>query len=139
MRLLHLVKACFGAAVLALALPSHAWFLILPIPNFAKPTQLQSLIDALEKSNETKAVAYVSEAKTFGGKYWVWGHFSGHVLQPEADRIALERCAASLLNAKNQSAGGQPLYDFGDKKCELYEFENKTVSAQALKRTATGM
>ena len=93
---------------------------------------MQSLIDALEKSNETKALAYVSEAKSFGGKYWAWGHFSGHVLQPEADRIALERCASALRTAKSQSAGGQSLYDFGDRKCELYDFENKEVSAQAL-------
>jgi hypothetical protein len=136
MKISYLVRACVGAFALALATSSHAFFLILPIPNFAKPTQLQSLIDALEKSNETKAVAYVSEAKAFGSKYWAWGHYSGHVLQPEADRIALERCASALLTAKSQSAGGQALYDFGDRKCELYDFENKTVSAQALAAAA---
>ena len=136
MKVSHLLRACVGAFALALATSSHAFFLILPIPNFAKPTQLQSLIDALEKSSETKAVAYVSEAKAFGSKYWAWGHYSGHVLQPEADRIALERCESALRTAKNQSAGGQALYDFGDRKCELYDFENKTVSAQALAAAA---
>ena len=47
--------------------------------------------------------------------------------QAEADKAALARCEASLANAKAATAGGQPLYDFGAKRCELYEFANKTV------------
>lgn len=101
---------------------SHAFFFIFPIPNTAKPPALQSVIDALEKSKETRALAYTSEDKTFGSKYWVWGQFSGYVTQEEANKRALAACEASLANAKAQKAGGQPLYDFGDKKCELHEF-----------------
>lgn len=107
---------------------AHAFFFILPIPNLAKPAPLNTIIDALEKSDETKAVAYASEDKTFGSKTWVWGHYSGHVTQAEADRIALSRCQSSLANAKAQKAGGKELYDFGTKVCELHNFENKTVS-----------
>ena len=55
---------------------ASAFFFIIPIPNLAKPPQLNALIEALEKSDETKAVAYVSEDKTFGSKYWVWGRRS---------------------------------------------------------------
>ena len=115
----------------AVSLPAHAFSFIFPIPNLAKPAPLNTLIDALEKSDETKAVAYVSEDKLFGSKYWVWGHFSGHVPQAEADRVAMSRCVASLANAKSQTAGGKSLYDYGAKACELYSFANKTVSPRA--------
>jgi hypothetical protein len=111
--------------------PAHAFFFILPIPNFSKPPPLNALIDALEKSEETKAVAYVSESKLFGSKFWVWGHHSGHVPQAEADRIALQACANSLANSKAQMAGGKPLYDYGTKACELYSFSNRAVSPRA--------
>ena len=57
------------------------------MPNLAKPAELQKLIDAYEKSSETKAVAYVSE----------------------------------------ELAGGKPIYEFGQKRCELYKFANETV------------
>jgi hypothetical protein len=127
-----LVTAGVVAVATSAASVAHAFFFVIPIPNVAKPPQLQALIDALEKSSETKAVAYTSEDKTFGSKYWVWGHFAGHVLQPEADRRALESCEASLRNARNQSAGGTSLYDFGQKRCELYQFENQSVSSVAL-------
>lgn len=110
---------------------AHAFFFIIPIPNLAKPASLGKVIDALEKSEETKAVAYASEDKTFGSKQWVWGIYSGHVPQAEADRIAMARCQTSLANSKAQSAGGKPLYDFGTKSCELHNFSNKTVSARA--------
>jgi len=119
------------ACLLTTSLPSNAFFFFFPIPNLSKPPQLNSLIGALEKSEETKAVAYVSEDKTFGAKQWAWGHFSGHVPQAEADRIAMARCTTSLANSKVQSAGGKPLYDFGAKVCELYSFSNKNVSARA--------
>ncbi len=113
---------------------SSAFFFFIPIPNLAKPAPLSTIIDALEKSEETKAVAYASEDKTFGSKFWVWGHYSGHVLQPEADSIALSRCRAALANAKSQQAGGKPLYDFGSKVCELHNFTNKTVSRLATEK-----
>lgn len=117
------------AATLVLAAShAHAFFFVFPIPNLAKPTALQSLIDALEKSTDTKAVAYVSENKTFGGKMWAWGHHAGVATQEEANSRAMRSCEASLARAKAQYAGGQPLYDFGDKKCELHEFSNKTVN-----------
>ncbi len=129
-RILTLVAVVLTGS-LALPTAAHAWFFIFPIPNLAKPAPLNALIEALEKSEETKAVAYVSEDKTFGAKYWVWGHFSGHVTQAEADRIALSRCQSSLAAAKSQQAGGNALYDFGSKVCELYEFANKAASPRA--------
>jgi hypothetical protein len=131
MNAFYLARVAAIFASLAIPVHSHAWFFVLPIPNMSKPAPLNSLIDALEKSEETKAVAFVSEDKTFGQKYWVWGHFSGHIPQGEADRVAMSRCLASLANAKNQNAGGKPLYDYGTKTCELYSFANKTVSPRA--------
>lgn len=124
------VRWLFFVVGTALPAAASAFFFIIPIPNLAKPPQLNALIEALEKSDETKAVAYVSEDKTFGSKYWVWGHYAGHVTQEEADRVALSRCQASLANAKSQAAGGKQLYDFGSKTCELYDFQNKTVSTK---------
>ena len=56
--------ALFAGATLPAA--ASAFFFIIPIPNLAKPPALNALIEALEKSEETKAVAYVSEDKTFG-------------------------------------------------------------------------
>ena len=122
-----LIFLAFASAV-SISSTAHAWLIFFPLPNLSKPPQLEALIDALEKSEETKAVAYVSEDKVFGRKYWVWGHFSGHVTQADADRFALDRCRGSLIRAKGQGAGGVPMYDFGTKQCELYEFANKTVS-----------
>lgn len=101
---------------------ANAWFFFFPIPNLAKPGPLQVTIDALEKSEETRALAFISEDKTFGAKYWVWGSYSGEVTQEEADRTALDKCRNSLLAARAQAAGGQSLYNFGDKNCELHPF-----------------
>ena len=125
------VRIAIALGIATASSPSHAFLFFFPIPNLSKPAPLNTLIDALEKSDETKAVAYVSEDKTFGSKYWVWGHHSGHVPQAEADRIALSKCQAALSNAKAQSAGGKPLYDYGSKSCELYSFANKTISPRA--------
>lgn len=97
------------------------------MPNLAKPAELQKLIDAYEKSSETKAVAYVSEDKAFGSKQWVWGHKSGMMTQDEANSIAMSTCEASLMKIKSQLAGGKPIYEFGQKRCELYKFANETV------------
>ncbi len=115
-----------SAAIVLIAFASsnaYAFFFIFPIPNLAKPSALQATIDALEKSVETRALAFVSEDKSFGGKVWVWGkHASAEVSQETADRYALEQCERSLLNAKAKTEGGQLLYNFGDKKCELHPF-----------------
>jgi hypothetical protein len=102
---------------------ANAWFFIFPIPNLAKPGPLQITIDALEKSSETRALAFVSEDKAFGSKYWVWGKYSSsEVSQETADRYALDQCEGSLRTAKAKTEGGQLLYNFGDKKCELHPF-----------------
>lgn len=117
---LAVVFACQPSAALA-------FFFFVPIPNLSKPPPLQKIIDALEKSEETKALAYVSEDRTFGSKYWVWGQFAGRATQEDADKAAMARCELSLQRAKAQEAGGKPLYDFGKKVCELHPFQNKTV------------
>ena len=106
---------------------AHAIFFFIPIPNMAKPAELQKLIEAYEKSSETKAVAYVSEDKTFGSKRWVWAHKSGVMTPDAANNIALSACEASLMSVKSQLAGGKPIYEFGQKRCELYKFANETV------------
>lgn len=106
------------------SISARAWFFIFPIPNLAKPPALQKLIDALEKSSETKAVAYVSENKTFGTKQWIWGHHTNGTTQKITEELAMQKCESALSNMKSQTVGGQPLYDFGDNKCELYTFSN---------------
>ena len=107
---------------------SHA-LLIIPIPNLSVPPAFQKIIDAYEASKDTKAIALASEDKVFGAKYWVIGHYSGVVTQEVANQIALNSCEDSLKAAKSQMIAGQPLYNFGDKKCELYTFKNQTLSA----------
>jgi hypothetical protein len=102
--------------------------LVIPLPNLSMPPAYQKIIDALEESNETKAAAFASEDKSFGSKQWVIGHYSGHVTQEEANRIALQRCNQSLSLQKEQMVGGKPLYDFGNKTCNLYDFKNKSIS-----------
>jgi len=107
---------------------ANAWFFFVPIPNVSKPPELQKIIDAYEKSSETKAAAFVSQDKTWGSKQWVWGHESGVMSQEQANRVALRTCENSLAKLKAQTAGGQPVHDFGQKRCELYKFTNETVS-----------
>lgn len=109
-------------ALMMLSGNACAWFIFFPIPSFAKPVELQSLIEALEKSEETRAVAFVSEDKSFGAKRWLWGKYVGLVSQEEANRRALEICRLGLATAKEKMEGGQKLYDFGNKDCELYLF-----------------
>jgi hypothetical protein len=103
---------------------SFAWFII-PIPNLRKPPALERLIDTLEQSTETKAIAYVSEDKTFGTKYWLFGHYVGKLSQQETNKIALDKCNDRLQKAKLAEVGGVKTYDYGDKKCELHEFSNQ--------------
>lgn len=117
------LKQLIGVALLlAFSGGANAFFFIFPIPNLAKPSALQTIIDALEKSSETRALAFVAENKSFGSKFWVWGKHSGEISQEEANQVALEQCERNLRNAKAQSVGGQALYDFGDNKCELHPF-----------------
>lgn len=120
-------KIITAIALLVIFQNANAFFFFIPIPNLAKPADLQKLIDAYEKSSETKAVAFASEDKTFGSKQWVWGHKSGVMTQDNANSAALQMCEASLSNVKSKLAGGQPVYDFGQKRCELYKFANETV------------
>lgn len=127
-------------ALLSLILLSHsanAWFFFVPIPNLAKHPELQKIIDAYEKSSETKAVAFVAEDKTFGSKQWIWGHKSGFMTQDEANSIAMRTCSNELARMKAMLAGGQPIYDFGQKRCELYKFSNETVSLPSITPTET--
>ena len=107
---------------------ANAWFFIFPIPNLAKPPALEKLIDALEKSTSVKAVAYISEDKVFGSKHWTWSHHVNGSSQQESERIALQACEAQLSALKQQAVGGQPLYNFGNKRCELHKFSS-TVEA----------
>jgi hypothetical protein len=106
---------------------ANAILLFVPIPNFSKPPQLEKIIETLEKSDETKAVAIVSEDKTFGTKNWIWGHIAGQMTQASADRYALDSCEKSLNKARTEKLGGKQLYDFGNKKCELFQFKNKSL------------
>jgi 7-keto-8-aminopelargonate synthetase-like enzyme len=126
--------------LLSLVLLSHsanAWFFFVPIPNLAKHPELQKIIDAYEKSSETKAVAFVAEDKAFGSKQWIWGHKSGVMTQDEANSIAMRTCSNELARMKAMLAGGQPIYDFGQKRCELYKFSNETVSLPQSTQTET--
>lgn len=108
---------------------AYAWFFIFPLPNLAKPPALEKLIDALEKSSSVKAVAYVSEDKVFGSKHWTWSHHVNGATLQDSERIALSTCEAQLSNLKQQTVGGQPLYNFGSKKCELHKFSTNIESA----------
>lgn len=125
----HMKKIFLVLAVTSfLTTKANAFFFILPIPNISKPPELEKLIDALEKSNDTKAVAYVSEDKTFGAKMWAWGHYAGKETQEYANSQALRTCENSLASNKRKTAGGQAIYDFGNKKCELHKFNNVTLN-----------
>ena len=120
----HIKKVIFFLFFFLYSNASFAWF-IFPIPNFRKPPALERLIDTLEQSTETKAIAYVSEDKTFGTKYWLFGHYVGKLSQQEADKIALEKCNTALEKGKLAEIGGVKTYDYGDKKCQLHEFSNQ--------------
>jgi len=101
---------------------ANAWFFFfLPIPT-GMPDNLSNQIKKLADSNQTKALAYTGEDKTFGQKYYVWGYYLGDLNQKEAVKLALERCNRSLSQAKNEMLDGHPRWNFGDKKCELYGF-----------------
>jgi hypothetical protein len=123
-------KALFLVVVMATTISNaNAFFFFFPLPNISKPPALQKIIDALEKSTDTKAVAYVSEDKTFGSKQWTWGQISGVMTQEEANSKAMKTCDESFQKLKVQTVGGQPLYNFGSKSCELHKFSNETVNS----------
>lgn len=114
-------------AALFAAQESNA-IIIIPIPNLGFPPPLSKLRDALEKSTDTKALATVGEDKVFGSRQWTWGYSSGKMTQADANDRALRMCEANLVVQKNQTAGGQPLYNFGSNHCELYKFANSTLN-----------
>jgi hypothetical protein len=126
------------ATSLSAPMPANAFFLfVVPVPNVAKPPELQKLIDALGKSKETRAVAYVSENKTFASKQWTWAYSSGSMSQEEADRQALDQCNRSLQILKEKTAGGQALYDFGTNTCKLHKFAETSTPPQTDKPATT--
>jgi len=107
---------------------ANAWFFFLPIPT-GWPNGLTTQVRTLADSNQTKALAYAGEDKTFGSKYYVWGHYLGDLPQNEAIKIALSKCNAGLARAKAEMLNGSPRWDFGDKKCELYGFPQMPETA----------
>ena len=115
------------ATALLISTESQA-IIIIPIPNLGFPPALGKIRDALEKSTDTKALATAGEDKTFGSRQWVWGQSAGKMTQADADDQAMRQCAASLANLKRQTVGGQPLYNFGSNRCELYKFANVTLN-----------
>lgn len=123
-----MIKKIFTAVLLTMS--SHYAFaiIIIPLPNLALPPVISKIRDALEKSSDTKAMATVGEDKYFGARQWAWGYVSGKMTQVDADEQALKKCEATLANAKAQVVGGQPLYNFGNKRCELYKFQNVTLN-----------
>jgi hypothetical protein len=114
---------------LGLTFNANAWFFFfLPMPT-GWPSALSTQVKTLADSNQTKALAYVGEDKTFGAKYYVWGQYLGDIPQKEAIKIALDRCNAALARAKAEMNGSSPKWDFGDKKCELYGFPQMPETA----------
>ena len=123
-----MIKRAFIIVVLAITYQYAIAIIIIPLPNLAFPPVIEKTRDALEKSSETKALATVGEDKYFGSRQWTWGHVSGKMTQVDADEQALHKCEANLAKLKMQAVAGQPLYSFGNKRCELYKFKNVTVS-----------
>jgi hypothetical protein len=93
------------------------------------PRQLRAEVEEFEKiSDKTKALAYAAESKFFGQKQFVWGKFKGDVSQDNADSIALSICNKKLEEQKTVIVDSKKLYDFGNGKCELFTFINKSIS-----------
>ena len=121
----------FLATFIAIASANaHASSFFLPKTNTSEPEALKRLIDTLENSTETRALAYVSEDKVLGTKFWVWGHNLGDETQEESNRLALELCTKALNVTKAKIVKGQPLYDLGTKRCELYKFKNTPLPSK---------
>ena len=109
---------------------AKAFFFFIPLPNLAKPTALQALIDSYEKEIEPRAIAFAYEDKTFGSKNWIWGQSKGQITDEEANYKALRQCEVSLNQLKRQMVGEKYVYDFGNNKCQLYEFQNKIKTSK---------
>ncbi len=107
---------------------AHAFPFLIPIPMDRKPATLNSLIEALEKSDATKAIAYTHEDKLTGSKRWVWGYYTGPVSQQEANTIAMSRCENALTDVKTRQVDGRLLFKFGSKTCELHQFSKDEAS-----------
>ena len=101
---------------------ANALLVFMPYPKPGMPLELQNIIDAYNKSSETKAIAFVFEDKEFGSVRWIWGHKSGLMTQEEANMIALRSCTEELTKMKAIQTSGQPSYYFGQKRFELYNF-----------------
>jgi hypothetical protein len=101
---------------------AHAFLLLLPLSNLGKPRELQSLIDALERSTQVRALAYAAEPRVFGDRHWVFAHVAGAATQQQAERDALQACRAVLQAARTERVGGELRWDFGDRDCELHAF-----------------
>ncbi len=128
-KLMYTINRNILAAIVLFTTSHYAGAIILiPLPNLAFPEVISKTRDLLEKSNETKAMATVGEDKLFGSRAWAWGRVSGKMTQAEADAQALRDCESLLRSLKDQIISGQPLYNFGNKSCELYKFQNVTVS-----------
>ena len=123
-----MIKRMFTASMLLVASSYASAIIIIPIPNLAFPDVIGKTRDALEKSTDTKALATVGEDKLFGSRQWTWGQVSGKMTQADADAQAMSKCEANLRSLKAQAVGGQTLYNFGNKKCELYQFQNATLN-----------
>jgi len=91
--------------------------------------QLRAEVEEFEKiSDKTKALAYIKENNFFSQNHFIWGKFTGDVSQENADSIALSMCNKKLEEEKNRLIDGKRLYEFGDGKCELFSFINKSIS-----------
>lgn len=123
-----MIKKVFSTVLFTMASQHALAIIIIPLPNLAFPAVIGKTRDALEKSSDTKALATAGEDKYFGARQWAWGYVSGKMTQVDADEQALKKCEATLENAKTQIVGGQPLYNFGNKRCELYKFQNVTLN-----------
>ena len=121
-----------------LLVSQHVMALILiPIPNLGFPPIISKTRDALEISTYTKALATVGEDKVFGSRSWAYGDASGTMTQEAANAEAMRKCEVMLQNAKLQTKGGQPLFNFGSNRCELYKFANVTLSLPTPNPVAT--
>ncbi len=117
-------------SLVALIVPTaaHAFIFLIPLPTLGKPRELQSLIDALARSTQVRAVAYAAEDRLFGDRRWVFGYAAGTEHQTQIDREALEACRSALTAAREERVGGELRYRFGARDCELHIFDNTTAT-----------
>ncbi len=116
------LRVLLAVALLLAASAAQAFLLLVPLPTLGKPRELQSLIDALERSEQVRALAYVVEPRRFGDRHWVFAHAAGAPTQAQAERDALETCRIALQAARTERVGGVLRWDFGDRDCELHAF-----------------